>query len=109
MGALSPDRRPLTGGPARLVSSTWRCDVGLEQLPEVMTVEEAAAFLRIGRSAAYELCRQWRATGGRVGLPVLTLGRSLRVPRAGIARMLLAPDTGACPAPQDLPDLGRAS
>ena len=109
MGALSPDRRPLTGGPARLVSSTWRCDVGLEQLPEVMTVEEAAAFLRIGRSAAYELCRQWRATGGRAGLPVLTLGRTLRVPRAGIARMLLAPEVGAGPAPQDLPDLGRAS
>ena len=66
--------------------------MGLEQLPEVMTVEEAAAFLRIGRSAAYELCRQWRVTGGRTGLPVLALGRTLRVPKAGIARMLLAPD-----------------
>jgi hypothetical protein len=77
------------------VSSTWGCGVGLEQLPEVTTVEEAAAFLRIGRSAAYELCRQWRLTGGRAGLPVLALGRTLRVPRAGIERMLLATDETA--------------
>ncbi len=66
--------------------------MGLEQLPDVMTVEEAAAFLRIGRSAAYELCRQWRLTGGRAGLPVVAFGRTLRVPKAAIVRMLLVPD-----------------
>ena len=55
---------------------------------EVLTIEEAAAILRISRNAAYTLARQWRATGGRVGLPCLELGRSLRVPRAAIRQML---------------------
>ena len=62
--------------------------ITLEELPEVLTVEEAARFLRIGRGAAYELARQWRATGGRAGLPVVTLGRTLRVPRAALHRLL---------------------
>jgi hypothetical protein len=62
--------------------------VDLEELPEVLTVEEAAAVLRIGRTAAYELCRQWRLTGGRAGLPVLAFGRTLRVPKAALVRML---------------------
>jgi excisionase family DNA binding protein len=60
----------------------------LEELPEVLTVEEAAAVLRIGRGAAYELARQYRLTNGREGLPVVTLGRSLRVPRAALRRLL---------------------
>lgn len=60
----------------------------LDELPEVLTVEEAAAFLRIGRGAAYELARRWRESNGREGLPVVTLGRSLRVPRAALRRLL---------------------
>jgi hypothetical protein len=55
---------------------------------EVLTVEEAAAILRIGRNAAYSLARQWRATGGREGLPCIELGRTLRVPRAGLQQLL---------------------
>ena len=54
----------------------------------VLTVEEAAEILRIGRGTAYALARRWRETGGREGLPVLVLGRSSRVPRAGLERML---------------------
>lgn len=60
----------------------------LDDLPEVLTVEEAAAVLRIGRGAAYELARLWRETNGREGLPVVTLGRSLRVPRHALRRLL---------------------
>ena len=60
----------------------------LDDLPEVLTVEEAAGVLRIGRGAAYELARQWRESGGRCGLPVVELGRSLRVPRAALRRVL---------------------
>lgn len=60
----------------------------LAGLPVVLTVEEAARVLRIGRGAAYELARQWRETGGHHGLPVVTLGRSLRVPREALERML---------------------
>lgn len=62
--------------------------MSIEELPEVLTVEEAAAFLRIGRTVAYELCRQWRHSGGSVGLPVVRLGRLLRVPRAALLRLL---------------------
>ena len=47
-----------------------------------MTVAEAASVLRIGRSLAYELAREYLRTGGNSGIPVLRLGRScLRVPR----------------------------
>ncbi len=56
--------------------------------PEVLTVEEAASILRISRNAAYALARQWRATGGRAGLPCVELGRTIRVPRAGLRQML---------------------
>lgn len=60
----------------------------LDDLPEVLTVEEAAKVLRIGRGAAYELARQFRETDGREGLPVVPLGRSLRVPKVALRRLL---------------------
>ena len=59
-----------------------------EQLPLVLTIEEAAEVLRISRTAAYEQARIWRETDGRMGLPVVVLGRSLRVPRFQVERML---------------------
>lgn len=62
--------------------------ISANQMPEVLTVEEAAAVLRIGRGCAYALARRWRATGGREGLPVIELGRHLRVPRAALQRLL---------------------
>ncbi len=62
--------------------------VPLDALPDFLTVEEAAAVLRIGRSAAYDLTALWRATGGREGLPVVQRGRRLRVPKAGLQRLL---------------------
>lgn len=55
----------------------------------VLTVEEAAKKLRIGRGLAYAQARRWRETNGREGLPVIKLGRSLRVPRAAFDRHLL--------------------
>jgi hypothetical protein len=67
----------------------------LDDLPEVLTVEEAAAVLRIGRGAAYELARVWRDSGGREGLPVVVLGRSLRVPRHALRRLLEVPGSTA--------------
>ncbi len=59
-----------------------------DELPEVLTIEEAAKVLRISRGAAYALARQWLDSRGRQGLPVVRLGRSLRVPRAGLLRLL---------------------
>ena len=65
-----------------------RAATSLDELPEVLTVEEAAAVLRIDHGAAYERARQWRAMNGRGGLPVVARGRSLRVPRAALRRLL---------------------
>lgn len=58
------------------------------QSPEVLTVEEAAAVLRISRNAAYAAARQWRVTGGAHGLPCIEIGRTLRVPRHELDRIL---------------------
>ena len=60
----------------------------LDELPDVLTVAEAARVLRIGRGAAYEQARRWEATNGREGLPVVRLGRCLRVPTAALRRLL---------------------
>ena len=67
----------------------------IAELPDVLRIEEAAKVLRIGRGAAYVLARQYLATDGREGLPVVRLGRSLRVPRAGLLRLLeVDPEAG---------------
>ena len=65
-------------------------------LPDFLTVEEAAQVLRIGRGAAYTLARQWRQSGGQEGLPVITLGKTLRVPRAALEKL--------CGGPLAVPD-----
>jgi hypothetical protein len=65
--------------------------VRVDELPDFLTVEETAAVLRIGRTSAYEV-RRWETTNGRFGIPCVRLGRSLRVPKAAIRRLL---DEGA--------------
>jgi hypothetical protein len=55
--------------------------------PAFLTVEEAAAVLRIGRTAAYLLARRWEDTGGAEGLPVVRFGRLLRVPVHELERL----------------------
>lgn len=64
--------------------------MSLADLPDVLTIEEAAAVLRIGRGAAYELARRYLWSNGREGLPVFRLGRRLRVPKAALQRLLTA-------------------
>ncbi len=58
------------------------------EVPEVLTVEEAARLLRISRGLAYQLARRFIESGGKEGLPVLRLGRRLLVPRSQIERLL---------------------
>lgn len=79
-------------------------EVGTAEALAVMTVEEAARVLRIGRSAAYEQARRYLATGGTQGLPVVRLGRRLRVPRQALARML---SLNAGVKPRDEVDAGK--
>jgi hypothetical protein len=71
-----------------------RSQMPLDELPEFLTIEEAARVLRIGRTSAYLLAQQWRHTGGRSGLPVQRLGRLLRVPRSALERMAVSPGDG---------------
>ena len=71
--------------------------------PDFFTIEEAARILRIGRTAAYELARKWRATDGRDGLPVVAFGRLLRVPRNALEALGGGPLTSACSVPTEKP------
>ena len=59
-----------------------------ERLPALMTVEEAARLLRVGRTKAYAMAREWRATDGRRGLPVVDFGHVLRVPRQALENLI---------------------
>ena len=61
--------------------------------PDLLTVEEAARVLRIGRTNAYELVRRWLATGGAEGVPALRIGHLLRVPRHGLEELVGGPIT----------------
>ena len=60
----------------------------LDEYPLLLTVEEAAGVLRISRSLAYDLARQYEATDGRAGLPVMRLSSCLRVPRWALAELV---------------------
>jgi excisionase family DNA binding protein len=61
----------------------------LDDLPDVLTVDEAAEVLRISRNTAYALAKQWRESGGSAGLPVIELGPNLlRVPKQGLEQLL---------------------
>lgn len=62
-------------------------------LPDFLTVAEAAVVLRIGRTAAYDLAKRYERTGGAEGLPVVRIGRVLRVPRAHLERLAGGPLT----------------
>ena len=53
----------------------------VDDLPELLTVSEAAAWLGAGRGLVYELTRRGR-------LPSVRLGRLLRVTRAGLAALM---------------------
>lgn len=53
----------------------------------LLTIEEAARYLRIGRSLAYELASVYLATGGTDGLPVIRCGTLLRVPRWALVEL----------------------
>ena len=55
-------------------------------LPDFLTVEEAARILRIGRTAAYEQTRRFEETNGEDGIPVIRIGRLMRVPRTALER-----------------------
>lgn len=52
--------------------------------PEMLTLMEAAAILRIGRTTAYQLAAEYLRSGGTRGLPVVRVGRQLRLLRSDL-------------------------
>jgi excisionase family DNA binding protein len=54
----------------------------------MLTVPEAAKVLRISRSVAYKLAREWDATRGQRGLPVVRFGSRILVRRADLAAIV---------------------
>jgi len=64
------------------------CSDEWNHMPLMLTVEEAARVLRIGRSHAYNLARMYFASGGTHGLPVLRLGNVMRVPKIALYELV---------------------
>ena len=55
---------------------------------ELLTVQEAADFLRVGRTLGYQLADDYLRSGGTTGLPVIRLGeKCLRVPRWALVEL----------------------
>lgn len=52
-----------------------------EELPDIMSVEEVAAWLGVGRASLYELIRAEK-------FPHLRFGRTIKIPKAGLERYL---------------------
>ena len=86
----APTRRPKAGSytlsshSVSVLRQDGRVDEPIDEwdaLPIVLTLDEAARLLRIGRSKAYELAAAYTSSGGVQGLPVLRLGDLLRVPK----------------------------
>ena len=63
----------------------------MSPVPDLLTVEEVARLLRIGRTKAYALTQEWRATGGKSGIKVIEIGGQLRVPRVWLEELMGAP------------------
>ena len=63
----------------------------LDGLPLMLTVEEAAKVLRVSRTTAYKLVQEYRATGGRTGIPHVRLGARVLVRRVDLGEIVGMP------------------
>ena len=72
--------------------------------PDMLTIEEAARVVRIGRTAAYKRAGEYLVTNGASGLPVKRIGGQLRVPRRLLEACIGGPIAWPIPdAPADDP------
>lgn len=74
--------------------------------PDLFTVTEAAAVLRIGRTTAYELVRRDFDSGGDEGLGVVRLGGQFRIPRTALERIVGGPLTWPLIEDETVPSSG---
>ncbi len=65
----------------------------MAEVPDLLTVEEAAGVLRIGRTLAYQLAQESITTNGTRGIPCRRVGRLLRVPSRELAAFMGGPIT----------------
>ncbi len=68
---------------------------------DFLTLDEAAAVLRVERSTAYREANAFEASGGKTGIPVVRYGKLFRVPRCRLEQQLGGPITW--PLPTDAP------
>lgn len=80
-------------GRSALVSTLQKDSESSVTPPDFLTVDEAARIVRIGRTTAYDIARVYEATDGAEGLPVIRLGKQLRVPRCRLEDWLGGPIT----------------
>ncbi|MGH9271724.1 MAG: hypothetical protein ACRDZ2_10675 [Ilumatobacteraceae bacterium] len=60
-----------------------------EDLPDVLTIREAADFMRVSPGVAYGMARRYRKSNGREGLPVFMAGeRMMRVAKLDLGRYM---------------------
>jgi len=78
----------------------------MAEVPDLLTVEEAASVLRIGRTLAYQLAQEWIATNGNRGIPCRRVGRLLRVPSRELAEFMGGPITWPPVTPAAMVDDG---
>jgi excisionase family DNA binding protein len=67
----------------------------LDDLPLMLTIDEAAHVLRVSRTTAYKLVNLHRRTNGALGLPHVRLGSRLLVRRVDLADIVGVPPTAA--------------
>jgi hypothetical protein len=81
-----------------------RVMTGWDDLPLVMTLDQARSVLNVGRTTTYALARQFVASGGQEGLPVVLVGGTYRITRDALARFVgLHPINVEAPAATEAP------
>ena len=83
---------------------TRRTEYVPKEPPDLLTVVEAAAVLRISRGKAYKGVRRFIATNGKEGIPAERIDKQFRIPRRKLEEYIGAPITWPIPGFHDIPE-----